>query len=141
MAQFKSFEPRAGVDEGLTIDLNTPRVEKRGEDGEIVLDRYGAPEYDRAEGAALSISEWPFTARSDAEERVLDNHPLVKQTSAQAAQEAQVQRSAEEADATPAAADLATQNNVDLTEVEGSGTDGKIIVSDVQRVIDEREAS
>lgn len=38
--------------------------------------------------------------------------------------------------ATPAAFKLAEQKNVDLSEVEGTGQDGKITKVDVQRVLD-----
>lgn len=44
-----------------------------------------------------------------------------------------------EVDATEAARALAVANNVDLTEVEGTGVNGRVIVDDVQAFIDERD--
>ncbi len=43
----------------------------------------------------------------------------------------------DEFSATPAAEELAEAEGVDLSEVEGSGVDGKILVSDVQEAADE----
>lgn len=42
-------------------------------------------------------------------------------------------------DATPAAAALAELVGIDLAEVAGSGADGRILKSDVERLIDEEE--
>lgn len=42
-------------------------------------------------------------------------------------------------DVTDAAALMAAENSVDLSELEGSGKDGRIIDVDVQKVIDARE--
>jgi pyruvate/2-oxoglutarate dehydrogenase complex dihydrolipoamide acyltransferase (E2) component len=46
-----------------------------------------------------------------------------------------------EADATDAAAKLAAENNVDLSEVTGTGTGNRITQPDVQKVIDARSQS
>lgn len=40
-----------------------------------------------------------------------------------------------EIDATPAAIKLAAQNGIDLTTVTGSGTDGRILKSDIEALI------
>ena len=41
--------------------------------------------------------------------------------------------------ATDAAFDLAVREGIDLTAIEGSGTDGKVLVGDVRREIAERD--
>jgi hypothetical protein len=46
--------------------------------------------------------------------------------------------STQEANATPAAAELASVNDVDLNDVEGTGTDGKITVDDVRTYIEDQ---
>lgn len=46
-----------------------------------------------------------------------------------------------EVDATDAARALAEANNVDLTEVEGTGVNGRVIVDDVQLFIAERDSA
>lgn len=43
-------------------------------------------------------------------------------------------------EATSAAAALATEHNLNLTTIVGTGKDGRILVSDVQEAIDAREA-
>jgi pyruvate/2-oxoglutarate dehydrogenase complex dihydrolipoamide acyltransferase (E2) component len=45
----------------------------------------------------------------------------------------------EEIAATSEAVELAEKNNVDLSEVEGTGTDGKVLKGNVQDFIDARE--
>lgn len=77
---FKSFEPKAGVDESLTVDVVLPPVEVVDEEGRVTLDR--------REGEPVTIAEWPHTAASSQEERLLDNHPLLKRVSAAKAQKA-----------------------------------------------------
>jgi pyruvate/2-oxoglutarate dehydrogenase complex dihydrolipoamide acyltransferase (E2) component len=54
-----------------------------------------------------------------------------------AAEEAAAPEAAEEVEATPAAEALAAEEGVDLSEVEGSGEDGKILKSDVEAAADE----
>jgi len=46
---------------------------------------------------------------------------------------------AEEVDATDAAAELAAEHDLDLADVEGTGKEGRILKSDVQAAIDERD--
>jgi len=43
----------------------------------------------------------------------------------------------EEVEATDAAAQLAEEEDVDLSAVEGTGSDGKVLKSDVQEALDE----
>lgn len=53
----------------------------------------------------------------------------------------ELRQSAAEADvdATQAAIDLADAEGVDITEIEGTGTDGRVIQPDVEGAIEERE--
>ena len=43
----------------------------------------------------------------------------------------------EEVEATDAAVELAEEEGVDLSEIEGTGSDGKVLKSDVQDALDE----
>ena len=45
--------------------------------------------------------------------------------------------STQEVNATPAAIELAQVNNVDIDDVEGTGTDGKVTVDDVRGYIED----
>jgi pyruvate/2-oxoglutarate dehydrogenase complex dihydrolipoamide acyltransferase (E2) component len=44
-------------------------------------------------------------------------------------------------DATPKAEELAAEKGIDLDSVEGSGKDGRILVEDVEKVVEANEAS
>lgn len=92
--QFKSFEPKEGY-EDLVLETHTDRVEERDKDGQVVLDSQGQPKFDRKEGAPLTISEWPFIARSTQEQDELARHPFLKQVS-RAKAEAKVEDRAKE---------------------------------------------
>lgn len=49
----------------------------------------------------------------------------------------EVEKAKEELDATDTAVELAEEHGVDLTKVEGTGADGRILKSDVEAVIQE----
>jgi pyruvate/2-oxoglutarate dehydrogenase complex dihydrolipoamide acyltransferase (E2) component len=60
---------------------------------------------------------------------------------AREAEEAEAEAEAQKdgPEVTPAAARLASDNDVDLSEVTGTGKDGSIKVEDVQKALDDRE--
>jgi len=45
----------------------------------------------------------------------------------------------EEVDITPAAAELAEENRIDVSAIEGTGKDGRVLKSDVQKAISQRD--
>jgi 2-oxoglutarate dehydrogenase E2 component (dihydrolipoamide succinyltransferase) len=44
-------------------------------------------------------------------------------------------------DVTPKAQELADEKGIDISTVEGSGKDGRVLVEDVEKVLEEREAA
>lgn len=54
---YKPYRPKADAGENLSIDINLPNTETGGD--------------------TLSISDWPYTPKNDAEDQALANHPLL----------------------------------------------------------------
>lgn len=78
------------------------------------------------------------------EEPVSADEPAAATAEAEAATEAPVeeaegQEGQDELDITPAALELADEHGLDLTEVEGTGKDGRILKSDVEGAIKQQE--
>jgi len=117
----KAYEPRAGND-GLVVEAFV-----------------GSEEFVSVGG---EDHPWPYATGNYREQQFLDAHPLVKTASVEDAEsndpEAEAVLLAREFNATEAAAALAVENEVDLLDVDGSGAEGRITVSDVQQVVAER---
>lgn len=120
----KAYEPRAGV-EGLVIDGFSAAGEY------FVVGDEDHP--------------WPYATGNSREQNFLDAHPQVKAASVEEAEshdpQAEATVEATEHNATASAAELAVQEDVDLASVPGSGEGGRILLSDVQGVVAEREDS
>lgn len=75
------------------------------------------------------------------QEHEAENHPwLMVREEAEAtptAEASSAPSAAEEVDATNAAIDLADEHDIDLTTVEGTGKDGRIVLSDVEALVEE----
>lgn len=68
---FKSFEPKKDA-EGLSLTLQVERrITGQTDKGGIT--------YDRDEGVPLQINSWPYEAKSFSEQRLLEDHPLLKE--------------------------------------------------------------
>lgn len=72
-------------------------------------------------GETVNIEEWPYSTEDPDEQRFLAGHELVE-----------LAEEGERVQATPAAQAKAQELHVDLSEVEGTGAGGQIIVSDVE---------
>jgi pyruvate/2-oxoglutarate dehydrogenase complex dihydrolipoamide acyltransferase (E2) component len=72
-------------------------------------------------GETVDIREWPYTTEDVDEQRFLANHPFVEEAAEQPVE------------ATGPAERRAAELGVDLTGVEGTGTDGRITVGDVEK--------
>jgi hypothetical protein len=84
MAAFKTYGPKKGV-EGLTVEVNVPRAQLVDDKGNALFDKDGNAVYDRGEGEALRLGgddghEFPFQARTGAEEAALGAHPLLEKS-------------------------------------------------------------
>ena len=93
---------------------------------------YGAPEADEL--------------YEDAQEAGVDLTPLVDAgtlegdwgvSSAPEGDDSAAGDSADEVDATDSARELAEKHDIDLAEVDGTGSDGRIVKSDVQALVEE----
>jgi len=110
--------------------------------------QYGSPDPATAAGRLLPLDQHPLNA-----EALPEDHPAaisedygqgyqpsdLQVALAGGAADAETQASNSEANATAAAVTLANESNVDLADVEGTGTDGKITKDDVQNYIDEQD--
>ena len=86
MAQsYKTFGPAEDFEE-VAVELNVPPVALVDDHGNPVFDKNGNLLHDRAEGESLKIGmeggyDFPFQARTGAEEAALDAHPYLKRVS------------------------------------------------------------
>lgn len=106
---------------------------------DIDLDGVAAPsveepdvEVEEAPDEAEAAVEVEEEAAAEAEEE-----EVVEEAAVEAVEEDQDE--APEIDITPAAAELAEEHDLDLTSIEGTGKDGRILKSDVQGAIKELE--
>jgi pyruvate/2-oxoglutarate dehydrogenase complex dihydrolipoamide acyltransferase (E2) component len=116
--------------------------------------QYGSPDPATAAGRLLPLDQHPLNA-----EALPEGHPAAisedygegyagtviagvpQRTDLENALAGQSAAANEEANASDAAKTLANENNVDLSEVEGTGSGGSITKSDVQNYIDERDST
>jgi pyruvate/2-oxoglutarate dehydrogenase complex dihydrolipoamide acyltransferase (E2) component len=76
-------------------------------------------------GETVDITEWPYETEDAEEQRFLASHELVEEVESQEATEAAVRK--------------AQELGVDLANVEGTGSDGKITVKDVEDAAKDKE--
>jgi large subunit ribosomal protein L21 len=105
---------------------------------DIDLDGVAAPSADDADVEAEEAPEEVEAAVEVEEEAAAEAEEEVVEEAADEAVE-EDQDEAPEIDITPAAAELAEEHDLDLTSIEGTGKDGRILKSDVQGAIKELE--
>lgn len=108
----------------------------RSEQSQVERDRQAAEYSHTAErdAAATIDSDKQYRDEEDIDREPGKKEQIEEQGSAESSEE-----SSEEVDATDGARNLAEENNVNLSEVEGTGKDGRITKDDVQTHIDSRE--
>ena len=165
----ETAEPKAEFIEDITLEQNqadsmteadeAPEVEEMEE---AVEEAYGSPatltaseadaQMEAAEPTAeLAEDDSPEVAEveeavseaTDTEATLTASEAgaIVEEAEAAPADEAPEAEEAPAPDATPAAAELAREEGVDLSQVEGSGADGRILVSDVEDAAAEADQS
>lgn len=134
--------------EGASVSIEVLRHGKG--DKVIVFKRKRRKNYRRKQGHRQSFTEVeivdidldgvapPSTEEADVEvEEAPDETEAAVDVDEEAVEEDQDEAS--EIDITPAAAELAEEHDLDLTSIEGTGKDGRILKSDVQGAIKELE--
>ena len=114
---------RQGYTEIKIVDISFPKGKKK--------------KIEKAE----PVAEEPVSEVAAEEPRV-DEAEVVEAAAEEPTAEAVVEEAAEavEYDITPAARDLAAEHGIDLATIEGSGKDGRILKSDIDKAINEKDA-
>jgi len=93
------------------------------------------PEADKEKSAAK-----PKAEKEAAAEKKAEAAPEPKaEPEAEAPSSEAVAEAIDEVDITPAAAELAEENRIDVSTIEGTGKDGRVLKSDVQMAIEQRD--
>jgi len=129
MKRRKGYRRKQGHRQGFTeiriVDISFPKAAKKA-----VAKAKPAVETPKAEKPKAEAPK-PKAPRAEAPAAV---------EAPTAAVEAPDAPDAGEYDITPAAAELAAEHGIDLSTIEGSGKDGRILKSDIDRVIKEKDA-
>lgn len=100
-----------------------------------IVNKDGEIEFSRKPGEPFEVgteeTPWPYATDDPGEQALLDAHPSVRHVA--------VAEVPGEVDATQGARDLAAAEGIELTELEGSGENGRILKSDVEQALAERE--
>ena len=144
----KQQEVQAEIDQAVQMrDEGLPEREvEKGQPGEAAAEAGTTDEQAEADAEAQRQAEEDARQREEAAAAAVDVGPVSPADSADAAAgvipPASGQETAEQAPpATDAAQELAAQEGIDLSTVEGTGAEGKITKPDVQAAVDEQAAS
>ncbi len=121
--------------EARELGVDITEIEGTGSDGRIIIDDVK----NAAEAAENGAAQQAQDAAGGAAQGVQDAVGQATGQAGQIASQAGGEAKAEEVDATDAARREAEARGIDLSQVEGTGTDGRIIISDVMEIGDQTE--
>jgi large subunit ribosomal protein L21 len=130
MKRRKGYRRKQGHRQGFTeiriVEISFPKGAKKA-----VAKAKPAAEAPKAEKPKAEVAPEPVVEETPAE---------VTEAAAEAPEAAAEAQEAGEYDITPAAAELAAEHGIDLSTIEGSGKDGRILKSDIDKAIKEKDA-
>lgn len=121
-------KPEPEAEAAVEIDATPAAEELAAEHGIALAELEGTGKDGRILKSDVESAVKALEAEEEAEEEAKDEAP-----------EEAPEPEAEEIDITPAAAELAAEHGVDVTEIEGTGKDGRVLKSDVQKAIRAQE--
>jgi len=131
MKRRKGYRRKQGHRQGFTeiriVEISFPKGKKAAVKAEPAAEK---PKAEKPKAAA-PVEEAPAVEAPVAEAAP---EPAVEEAPATEATDAG------EFDVTPAAAELAAEHGIDLATIEGSGKDGRILKSDIDKAIKEKDA-
>lgn len=139
MKRRKGYRKKQGHRQGYTeikiVDISFPTGKKKPiKKAEPVVE----------EPAAEAVVEEPVVEEAAPEEVVETAADDVVEAAEDVVEAAghvvETEATADEYDITPAARDYAAENGIDLATIEGSGKDGRILKSDIDKAIKEKDA-